>query len=53
MNLNSTGKLISKALNDLYTSLDEFVLVNKVSKKFDDMKEETEYLKISSVVYNL
>ena len=32
--------LISKALNDLNTSQDEFFLINNVLIKYDDMKEE-------------
>ena len=41
--------LISKALNYSYVSHEEFVLVNNVSKKYDDMKEEIRNLENSSV----
>ena len=40
--------LISWALIASYIS-DEFVLVNHVLKKYDDMKEEIKNLKISTV----
>ena len=39
--LNITEVLISKALIDPNISHDEFVLINNVLKKYDDMKEET------------
>ena len=38
--LNSIKVLISKALIDSNISHDEFVLMNNVQKKFDDIKEE-------------
>ena len=44
--LNSIEALISEALNYSYISHDEFVLVNNVSKEYDDMKEEIKNLKI-------
>ena len=37
--LNSIEVLISKGLNDSYISHDEFVLINKVLKQYNDMKE--------------
>ena len=45
--LNSTGVLISKALND-YISPGELVFVNDPPKEYDDMKEEIKNLKTSS-----
>ena len=47
--LNSIEVLISKALFNLYISLDESVLVNNVLKEYDDMKEEIKNLKTSTV----
>ena len=38
--LNSVEILIFKALIDSNSSYDEFVLINNVLKKFDDMKKE-------------
>ena len=38
--LNSVEVLISEVLIDSNISHDEFVLINNVQKKFDDMKEE-------------
>ena len=38
--LNSIEVLISKSLNDSYISHDGIVLVNNVSKEYNDMKEE-------------
>ena len=38
--LNRINVLISRALNDLNISHDEFVLINNVLKEFCDMKEE-------------
>ena len=38
--LNIIEVLISKSLIDLYISYDEFVPVNNVLRKFNDMKEE-------------
>ena len=38
--LNSTEVLIYKALIDSNISQDEFILMNNVRKKYDDMKEE-------------
>ena len=38
--LNSIEVLISKALIDSNTSHDDFVSINNVPKKFDDMKKE-------------
>ena len=47
--LNSIEVLISKALINSYISHDELVLVNNVLKEYDDMKEENENLKTSTV----
>ena len=38
--LNSIQVLIYKALIDSNISQDEFILMNNVRKKYDDMKEE-------------
>ena len=38
--LNNIEVLISKALNDLNISRNEFVLINDVLKEYDDMKKE-------------
>ena len=43
--LNSIEILISKALIDLNTSHDEFLLINNVLNKYDNMKEEIKNLK--------
>ena len=43
--LNNIELLISKALTDSYISHDEFVLVNNVSKEYDDMKQKIKNLK--------
>ena len=37
--LNSTQSLLSTDLTNSYISQDEFVLVNKVLREYDDMKE--------------
>ena len=37
---NRIEVLISKALIDLYISHDEFVLVNKVLREYDDMEKK-------------
>ena len=42
--LNSIEVLISKALIDSNSNHDEFVLINNVSKEYDDMKEEIKNL---------
>ena len=47
--LNNVEVLISKALTNSYISHEEFVLLNDVLKKYDDMKEEIKNLKTSSV----
>ena len=44
--LNSIEALISKALIDSFISHDEFGLINNVQKIYDEMKEETENLKV-------
>ena len=41
--LNNIEVLISKDLKCSFISLDEFVLVNNVSKQYNDMKEETKF----------
>ena len=41
--------LISKALTNSYISIYQFILVNNVSKEYDNMKEEIIDLKNSSV----
>ena len=38
--LNSLEVLIFNALNDSNVSHDQFLLINNVSKEFDDIKEE-------------
>ena len=43
--LNSIEILISKALIDFNTSHDEFLLINNVLNKYDNMKEEIKNLK--------
>ena len=43
--LNSIEVLISKALIDSVISRDEFVLINNVLKKYNEMKEEIKNLK--------
>ena len=40
--LNGIEVLISKALIDSVTSNDEFILMNNVSKEYNEMKEDTE-----------
>ena len=45
--LNTIEVLISKAINNSYTSHDEFVLLNNVLREYDDMKKEIKYLKNS------
>ena len=47
--LNSIEALICNSLTNSYISYDEFVLVNNVSKEYDNMKEKTKNLKTSSV----
>ena len=42
--LNSTEFLICKALVDSDISHDEFILINNVLKKYDEMKEEIKNL---------
>ena len=42
---NDIKVLISKALTDSYISYDKFVLVNKVLKAYDDLKEKVKNLK--------
>ena len=42
--LNSIEVLISKALIDSNSNHDEFILINNVSKEYDDMKEEIKNL---------
>ena len=44
--LNSIEVLISKALIDSNISHDEFVLINKMLKEYDVMKEEIKNLKL-------
>ena len=41
--LNNIEILISNDLKCSFISLDEFVLVNNVSKQYNDMKEETKF----------
>ena len=41
--------LISKALTNSYITIYQFILVNNVSKEYDNMKEEIIDLKNSSV----
>ena len=48
--LNSIEILISKALIDLNTSHDEFLLINNVLNKYDNMKEEIKNLKIYQLI---
>ena len=48
--LNTTEVLVSRALIDLCTSHDEFVAMNNVLREYDDMKEETQNLKTSTVI---
>ena len=43
--LNNIEVLISKALLDLNTSHDEFVLTNSVLKEYKDMREQMKNLK--------
>ena len=43
--LNSIEILISKALIDSVISHDEFLLINNVLKKYNEMKEEIKNLK--------
>ena len=38
--LNNINILISKALNDSYINHDEFIPVNNVLRKYDEMKEK-------------
>ena len=47
--LNIIEVLVSKALIDSYISHDEFVLINNIVKEYDDLKEEINDLKTSSV----
>ena len=47
--LNSIKVLISRALIDSYNSHDKFVLVNKVLRECDDVKEEIKSLKTFTV----
>ena len=42
---NDIKVLISKALTDSYISHEKFVLVNKVLKAYDDLKEKVKNLK--------
>ena len=49
--LNGIEVLISKALINSNVSHDKFVLVNKVPKEYDDMKEEIEKLKTLKTVF--
>ena len=42
---NDIKVLISKALTDSYISHDKFVLVNKVLKAYDHLKEKVKNLK--------
>ena len=48
--LDSIKVLISKALTDSYISYDEFVLVNNVLRKYNEMKEEIK-IRETSVEY--
>ena len=41
--LNIAEVLISKNLTNSYISHDEFVLINNVSKEYDDMEEEIQH----------
>ena len=43
--LNSLEILISEALMDSNINHDEFILINNVLKKYDDVKEEIKNLK--------
>ena len=45
--LSTLKVLISRGLIDSYISRDRFVLVNKMLREYDDMKEETKNLKNS------
>ena len=47
--LNTTEEYISKALIDLCTCYEEFVLVNDALTEYHDMKEEIKNLKTSIV----
>ena len=47
--LNNIEILISKALIDSNISHDEFVLIDNVLQKYDDMKEEIKNLKTESI----
>ena len=51
--LNKIEVLSSKALIDSVTSHDEFVLINSVQKKCNDMKEEIKNLETSSIYRRL
>ena len=46
---NSIEVLISRALTDSYISQDEFVSVNNVLREYDDIQEEIQILKASTV----
>ena len=48
-NWHSIKVLISRVLIESYISHDEFVIVNNKLNEYDDMKEEIETLKISTV----
>ena len=47
--LNSLEILISEALIDSNINHDEFVLINNVLKKYDDVKEEIKNLDLNSL----
>ena len=51
--LNKIEVLSSKALIDSVTSHDEFVLINSVQKKCNDMKEEIKNLETLSIYRRL
>ena len=48
-NLNSLEILISEALINSNINHDEFVLINNVLKKYDDVKEEIKNLDLNSL----
>ena len=49
--LNSIEVLISKALMNSNISHNEFVLINNILKKYDDMKEEIKNWKTETVYW--
>lgn len=47
--LNTINVLISRVLIDLYSNHKEFVSVNNVLREYDDIQEEIQILKASTV----